>query len=274
MASTKHSAAETESAKSESIFGRILVGVDGSEPGFEACRQAARLADPHASIEAVAVVHLADAIKVGVNAPRVADELEREAEAALDEAVRILGARARRRFVNGFVTAALLREIENTHSTLLVLGSHGHRRATEILIGGVAGELLHSAPCSVLIARPAGDTGRFPRSIVAGIDGSAAADSALQTAEQLATRFGVPLRVVTALRGKNVDLPHVRGRTPSVEEIDAHPVEALVALSRDSELHVVGSRGLHGFRALGSVSERVAHQAACSVLVVRSAHHA
>jgi nucleotide-binding universal stress UspA family protein len=31
----------------------------------------------------------------------------------------------------------------------------------------------------------------------------------------------------------------------------------------------VGSRGLHGVRALGSVSERVAHDARCSVLVIR-----
>ena len=34
-------------------------------------------------------------------------------------------------------------------------------------------------------------------------------------------------------------------------------------------LVVVGSRGLHGLAALGSVSERVAHSAACSTLVVR-----
>jgi nucleotide-binding universal stress UspA family protein len=273
MNGTEHPATDGQAPKSASVFSRVLVGVDGSEPGFEACRQAGRLADPQAAIEAVAVVHLADASKAGMNAPRIADELEREAEVALDEAERILGARVRRRFVNGFVTAALLREIESTDSTLLVLGSHGHRRATEILIGGVAGELLHSAPCSVLIARPASDGERFPRSIVAGVDGSPAAVSALRTAEQLAVRFDVPLRVVTALRGKNVDLARVRGRTPPVEEIDAHPLDALVALSSESDLLVVGSRGLHGVRALGSVSERVAHQAACSVLIVRSAHH-
>jgi nucleotide-binding universal stress UspA family protein len=274
MTGTEHPATDGQAPNGASVFSRVLVGVDGSEPGFEACRQAGRLAEPRSAIEAVAVVHLADASKAGMNAPRIADELEREADAALVEAERILGARARRRFVNGFVTAALLREVESTQATLLVLGSHGHRRATEILIGGVAGELLHDAPCSVLIARPAGDIGRFPRSIVAGIDGSAAAASALRTAEELALRFDVPLRVVAALRGKNVDLARVRGRTPPVEEIDAHPLDALVASSSESDLLVVGSRGLHGIRALGSVSERVAHEAACSVLVVRSTHHA
>jgi nucleotide-binding universal stress UspA family protein len=37
------------------------------------------------------------------------------------------------------------------------------------------------------------------------------------------------------------------------------------------DLVVIGSRGLHGLKALGSISERVAHQAECSVLVVREA---
>ena len=60
------------------------------------------------------------------------------------------------------------------------------------------------------------------------------------------------------------------GPAPAARLVDAHPVEALVDASRDAGLLVVGSRGLHGLRALGSVSERVAHSAACSVLVVRS----
>jgi len=44
---------------------------------------------------------------------------------------------------------------------------------------------------------------------------------------------------------------------------------ALVAAAAEADLVVVGSRGLHGLRALGSVSERVAHTASCSALVVR-----
>ena len=45
------------------------------------------------------------------------------------------------------------------------------------------------------------------------------------------------------------------------------PVHALTGAGAD--LIVVGSRGLHGLRALGSVSERVAHGAEASVLVAR-----
>ena len=47
-------------------------------------------------------------------------------------------------------------------------------------------------------------------------------------------------------------------------------MSALVEAAADADLLVVGSRGLHGFKALGSVSERVAYEAACSVLVVRT----
>lgn len=254
---------------SESIFRHVIVGVDGTEAAFEACRQALRLAEPSEPIDAVAVVHLADAVKAGIEAAHMADVLARDADRALSSAERILGDRMRKRFVNGYIVEALIREIETTHATLIALGTHGHWRVTEILIGGVAGEMLHDAPCSVLIARRPAEAGSFPRSIVVGIDGSREADAALETANQLATRFDASLRVVAALNGKDVDVAHVRRAAPFVETVADHPVDALVAASQGTDLVVVGSRGLHGLQALGSVSERVAHDAACSVLVVR-----
>ncbi len=89
----------------------------------------------------------------------------------------------------------------------------------------------------------------FPRRIVVGYDGSPHADAAQAAADRLARRFGASVRVLTAPQG---------------------PVGALVQAGGDADLLVVGSRGLHGLKALGSVSERVAHEAPCSVLVVRS----
>jgi nucleotide-binding universal stress UspA family protein len=53
------------------------------------------------------------------------------------------------------------------------------------------------------------------------------------------------------------------------EDLPDDPVTALVAAAADADLVVVGSRSLHGLGSLGSVSERVAHQARASVLIVR-----
>jgi nucleotide-binding universal stress UspA family protein len=46
--------------------------------------------------------------------------------------------------------------------------------------------------------------------------------------------------------------------------------ERIIELARSEafSLIVIGRRGLKGIRALGSVSERVAHRAPCSVLIV------
>ena len=48
-------------------------------------------------------------------------------------------------------------------------------------------------------------------------------------------------------------------------------MHALTAASAGADLIVLGSRGLHGLKSLGSVSERVAHRAPCSTLIVRAA---
>ena len=61
----------------------------------------------------------------------------------------------------------------------------------------------------------------------------------------------------------------MRARLPAHELVEdsRSPVHALTGAGGD--LVVVGSRGLSGLRALGSVSERVAHGAHASVLVAR-----
>lgn len=256
-------------ADRRTVFARVLVGVDGSEASFEACRQVAVLVAPDAAVEAVAVVHLADAVQAGFEAPRARDVLREEAERALATAAEILGPRAETRFVNGLATAALLREITAFEASVAAVGSHGHRLLTDILLGGVAGELLHSAPCSVLIARPRPASGGAAPGVVVGLDGSEESAAALAQAGELAARLGIQLRPLVATRGKQVDVAAARRLAPDLAVVDAHPVDALAAAGRGAALVVVGSRGLHGLRALGSVSERVAHRAPCTVLVVR-----
>jgi nucleotide-binding universal stress UspA family protein len=64
------------------------------------------------------------------------------------------------------------------------------------------------------------------------------------------------------------------GETPpevTVNVITGDPAEELVVASRDADMLVVGSRGRGAFAQLlmGSVSTKVAHHAACPVVVIR-----
>jgi nucleotide-binding universal stress UspA family protein len=131
----------------------------------------------------------------------------------------------------------------------------------------VATEIIHRAPCSVLVARKMSRP--LPRTIVVGLDGSAESATAYRAASELAERTGAELWPVVAHGGKPVDRVAISALAARREELPDEPVKALVAAAADADLLVVGSRGLHGIKALGSVSERVAHQAQCSTLIVR-----
>jgi nucleotide-binding universal stress UspA family protein len=164
----------------------------------------------------------------------------------------------------------LLAELERTEATLAVVGPPRHSRAAGITLGSVPTHLLHEARCSVLIARTPRDLAAWPGTIVVGIDGSPAAAAALDAASALAARYGANLRPVVATREPLVDLDAARELAPMLEERDERVLHALHVLSEEADLLVVGSRGLRGLRALGSVSERIAHEALSPVLVVRA----
>ena len=252
----------------QSMFARVVAGVDGSDAGYEAARQAARLVAADGWLELFTAVYLVEANLAAWSAPQIRAKLEREATEAVCFGAAIAGPRARSRLVSGPPLQSLMRELEKKQATLAVVGTHGHSRLSEIMIGGVAGALLHSAPCSVCIARRPATEAVFPRAIVAGWDGSPESEAAVAVGRQLADRFGASLSIVTALGGKDVD--HERADLLEAITVEGHPVEALVEAGKDADIVVVGSRGLHGIKPLGSVSERVAHQASCSVIVLRA----
>jgi nucleotide-binding universal stress UspA family protein len=252
------------------VFERILCGVDGTPASLVAVRQALRLQSEHRSVSLLAVANLAKAAQAGMAATHAAELMQHEAEAALAEAQAIAPS-ATSKLLDGDPVAVILGQAETERATLLAVGSHGRRRAAGLLLGTVAARMLRDAPCSVLVARAARDAETWPGTIVAGVDGSQESAAAFTVARSVAARFGGSVRAVASTKDQ-LDREAAQAIAPGLEEHGEPAVNVLVAASESADLVVVGSRGLHGLKALGSVSERVAHQALSSVLVVRPGH--
>ena len=248
-----------------SIFRRILCGVDGTPASLIAVRHAIRLQDEDGDLQLTAAANLAKAAHAGIAAPHAAELLQAEAETALAEA-KAIAPSAVSKLVNGDPVAVLLREAEQ--ATLVAVGSHGRGRAAGMLLGTVAARMLRDAPCSILIAKAARDAETWPRSVVVGVDGSAPSTTGFAVARLVAGRFGARLRAIASTEDQ-LDHEAAQEIAPELEAVPGRAVDVLTAASESADLIVVGSRGLHGLKALGSVSERVAHQASSSVLVVR-----
>jgi nucleotide-binding universal stress UspA family protein len=213
------------------VFDRVVCAVDRSRSGIEAVRVAARVTPPQADLVVV----------------------------RLEEAPGSPGRRV----------DAALRELEGSDATLAVTTMRARNRAVGIAAGSVATHLLHEAPCSVLVVPERDLPDGWPSTIAVGVDGSAES-AAAAAAWELARRVGARVRAVAATgRPGHADLGLVRRIAPDFEERPIRPVTALAEVSEEVDLLVVGSRGLRGVRALGSVSERVAHEARCPVLIVR-----
>ena len=254
------------------LLDRVVCGVDRSDAGLTAARAAGHITNPAGSLTLVSAYDRSVAVHAGWDLAHVLEQLAVEAGEALEqgrteaESLHPLEGK----LLEGDPLRCLLAEIASQAATTVVVGSHGVSRATGIALGAISTSLLHDAPCSVLIARGAVDSTRWPRRIVVGVDGSADSARAVDVATALAARFDAELRSIVATTDARVDLDAARRIAPTCEEHQAKAIDALAVASETADLVVVGSRGLRGVRALGSLSERIAHEARCSVLVVRS----
>ncbi|MCX5138773.1 MULTISPECIES: universal stress protein [unclassified Streptomyces] len=126
--------------------------------------------------------------------------------------------------------------------------------------------------------------------VIAAVDGSTHSGDALDWAAREAARRGLPLlivhvRLLTRRKDQEAQereaeellaqsVRRVHRTAPGLRPTTLAPLDfpsaALVSLSRDASLVVVGSRGLGGFRSLmlGSNSLATASMAACPVVVV------
>jgi nucleotide-binding universal stress UspA family protein len=188
---------------------------------------------------------------------------------------------------------------------LIVVAARGLGALKSLLLGRVSTAIVHHASCPVLVVK--GRPRRFRKAVIA-VDGSADSMAAARFVAGLPLERALRLRLVAVaepprlpvaapealgvpllsaldelararrakldgvLAGLEADLePKVGSVERSV--ILGHPAEEIVAAASepDVDLVVVGARGLGTFGRLllGSVSERVLHQAPCSVLVVK-----
>ena len=170
------------------------------------------------------------------------------------------------------------------------------------MLGSVSDRVLHHAGCSVLIARPRAGGGKPELRVLVGFDGSEHSRAAVEavanaswsktahvtilTVQQLTGLFRMDLLETDCVAfqeaheqleinlGQLADL--LRPEVASVDTLmlaSPRPHEAILrnAAEADTDLIVLGhaGRGAVGQFLLGSVANKVAHQAPCSVLVVR-----
>jgi nucleotide-binding universal stress UspA family protein len=160
------------------------------------------------------------------------------------------------------------------------------------MLGSVAGAVVRDAPCTVQIVRDVTEdrtqTLHSARRVLLATDGS---ETSLTAAAALAGRpwpEGSEFRIVTVEEPWLTRSSSVTSNINSAEEVlvaaglkattavlSGNPKEVILEEARkwDADLIVVGSHGRRGFKRvlLGSVSEAVAMNAHCSVVVVRAA---
>ena len=165
---------------------------------------------------------------------------------------------------------------------LLVLGRPTLPRTGGIILGSVASAAVHSAEIPVLLARPAPARFAFPKRILLASDGSGESRRLVELCVHIAEAHNSRVTLLHVSGPESAHRPRAIAAqaTQLYEWLKVEPVlrtepgrahEQIVEVAEreHASLVVLGSRGLTGVRALASVSERVAHHAPCSVLVVR-----
>ena len=250
----------------------VAVGTDGSDSASRAVAHAVRLAE--ATGAELAVVH---AFGGGVAAPESPVGTREIGASLLRDVVTRHAPASRVRAVlrEGDAADVLLGVARDDGADVIVVGNRGmgRRRAR---IGNVPNRVAHRTPCPVLIAQ----TTRDPRErtydrVLLTTDGSPTAGRAVAFGARLASHVGAETVVLHVGADRAVaeraarDLP-TGARALAVDGDPAVKINE-VAAAEDCDLVVIGNRGMTGLRRfLASVPSRVAHEAPCHVLLVKT----
>ena len=145
---------------------KILIATDGSKYGTAALEQGCELAAvmPDSEVMLVTAYELPGPIAAEpyISAPiysqEIVDSLSTAAETVLASARRTVirncpGVPVNAREIRGSAASAIVDEAAQWGAELIVVGSHGHGFWGRTLLGSVSDEVVHHAPCSVLVVR-------------------------------------------------------------------------------------------------------------------------
>lgn len=140
--------------------GPVVVGIDGSEPGFIALRHAAREAEwrdvalhvVHVLDVSPAVLHLEGDRTIHTRELAESDRAEiwKQAEPILQD-VEVEVIRVER---DGDPGKTLVAYSSEAHGSVLVVGPRGRGRVGRWLLGSTADQAVKSAMCDVLVVKP------------------------------------------------------------------------------------------------------------------------
>lgn len=252
-------------ADGEAIFGRILVGIDETPESLVAAAQAGVVRAPDGHIELFAAAERYRAAQAGFAAPHAEDLLVAGTEADLARAKELVDADAAV-LASGHLVEVLCSECARRGATLIAIGVRPHRRLTALTFGSHDVEVLHDAPCSVLIARPGWGPSK-PDKVVIALDGSPESRAAEAIGRSLARRLGCEAVPVIGL-GDDIELAVLREERDDALLDPGRLVDAVVGASSRASLVVVGRAGEHARRQGETRAEAIVYSTRCSVLVV------
>jgi nucleotide-binding universal stress UspA family protein len=143
------------------LFRQILVPVDYSEPSLAALQLARGFAEHFGAMLDIVHVwdrptYISDSVLVGHGQSQrplgelIKENAERDMREFLAKAALPAGISRRERLIHGDPASALLKEIEQGSSELVVVGTHGRTGLSHLLLGSVAEKLVRHSPVPVL----------------------------------------------------------------------------------------------------------------------------
>jgi nucleotide-binding universal stress UspA family protein len=200
----------------------------------------------------------------------------------------------------GEPVAEIVAEADECGANLIVMGTHGRGRVSQLVLGSTAEGVVRMAPCPVMTIRQSARRKMFQKILVA-VDASESAVAGLHLALELAHRAGGPVGVVHVAntvypwlppmteigvaplhevrRYGQVLLKRILADMPGSERCevmlrDGDPAKEILKAAQlwKADLLIVGSGGYTHFQqfVLGSVANAVMRGACCPVLTVRA----